>query len=107
MSWARKNDPLSTYAGRKSQQKTAGDRLFNKPKKPTMTNSKLQFALDFEMITQEEYDWIMEGNMALSGNQLTNLNIDKARAGFDTGTTVLVYNQRSLDVISRKWMGLD
>lgn len=79
---------------------------------PRQKESRQEFrhakaALMFEMITGDEYDEILKGNMALTDSLLINVNVDNKshKTPLLVGETVLVHHDRAKDVMIRKLLG--
>jgi hypothetical protein len=64
---------------------------------PAASSTNIDFAVRFEMITDEEFEEIMKGDMVIEGNYLTNLNA--ATVNQPTGTQVKLYPGRKIDVM--------
>lgn len=76
----------------------------NQRKQARPYSPKVDFALKWDMITDEEVDEIYKGNMGLEGNYLINLN--SAIPSNPTGTRVRLYGGRRTDILSRRLLGL-
>lgn len=63
-----------------------------------LSHPRADFALRFEMITKDEHQQILRGNMELTGNTLLNVNADLPY--LKTGTAVAIYRYRGLDVLA-------
>lgn len=67
------------------------------PRKPRVTSPALDFALSGEMITKEEYDACLLGNMALDKQRLINLNHPN-HPTLLTGQTAEIFFRRGLEI---------
>lgn len=78
--------------------------------KPKVNRTKpftpaLAFAIQFDMLTDEEIKECQKGNMCVEGSWLTNLNA--ATVKNPTGTRVGLYKDRRLNILENRLLGLD
>lgn len=65
--------------------------------KPKICNPQADFALNFDMITKEEYIGIIEGNAKLDNRVFANLNLDLPY--LLTGERTTIYKGRGSDIM--------
>jgi hypothetical protein len=66
--------------------------------RPRVSNPKADFALRFEMITQDEYEAILSGQMSLEGKFLMNLNVKHSH--LKTGEKHEIYPERAFYILA-------
>lgn len=71
-------------------------RKTGKPDRRRTRNPRAEFALRFDMITQEEYDAVMLGNATLDDRQIFNLNANLP--WLKTGEKTAIYQGRASDL---------
>lgn len=77
--------------------------LFKKATKLRGVSSvAMEFAVQNEMITQDEYAACLRGDMTVNASRLMNLN---ARSHIPTGCAVKLYHGRALKLHADAWLG--
>lgn len=67
-------------------------------------HSKAEFALRFDMITQDEYQGIISGQMTLNERELLNFNVDLP--WLKTGEKTTIYQGRASDLMINQLLDL-
>lgn len=84
---------------------------FRRPyQKPNVDRSKpfspaLAFAINFDMLSDEEIEGCRKGDLCIEGPWLTNLN--SATVANPTGTRVQLYKDRRFRILENRLLGLD